>query len=607
MWIKRVEIENFKSFLHLQTIEFGPGFNLVLGANNAGKSTVLQASDLMAQPSMPHRSVAKVSQHGSPVAGQSRVLLTLEVSVAEIRRLQSDGVTVLPLRQDWQEGLPSSPTDDVIDSLLAEREIEASVERRQDGMNRARLSGHWIRSGWLEPGSPGPVLHIREQSIGRPRCAIDGARANVGSSLFAELLQCSRRIYRFDAHRRSHPQGPLSTDGQLQPSAENLAGCINWLQTSDTEGHRQLCEWVHRVLPHVYAVQAPPITAGGVQLRCHPRPSAERRDDLAMPIDQMGSGVANVVAVLYIVLTARQPQVICIDEPNQFLHPKALRELLNILALEGRQHQYILTAHSAEVISAVKAETVTLLSLDNGVTQVRQAKHDDLAKLRDGLADLGIRATELHGRDRVLWVEGQTEELVLPAVLASFCTRLAAGTAVLRVHETGAFERRGMDPVKVAAIYKRLSSASALVPPMVAALLDRERRRDDECQRLEEDQRARLRFLPRRMIENYLLHPPAIAAVLEEREPGAGDVQRVAHLLGEAAGVRALEDLDLIQADGARLLAQVFARQTDSRWEFKKTRDVPDLVDWLLVHQADLLTPLGDWLNQLLIEAEGSG
>ena len=46
MWIKRVEIESFKSFLQPESIAFAPGFNLILGANNAGKSTVLQALDL---------------------------------------------------------------------------------------------------------------------------------------------------------------------------------------------------------------------------------------------------------------------------------------------------------------------------------------------------------------------------------------------------------------------------------------------------------------------------------------------------------------------------------------------------------------------------------
>ena len=101
------------------------------------------------------------------------------------------------------------------------------------------------------------------------------------------------------------------------------------------------------------------------------------------------------------------------------------------------------------MIGAVKAETVTVLTLDKGITQVRQTDHNGLASFRKGFAALGIRATELHGRDRVLWVEGQTEKLVLPGLIAHFCTAHAAGTALLRVHATGDFEPRSVDPIQI--------------------------------------------------------------------------------------------------------------------------------------------------------------
>jgi hypothetical protein len=307
----------------------------------------------------------------------------------------------------------------------------------------------------------------------------------------------------------------------------------------------------------------------------------------------MGSGIGNVIAMLYVVLTARAPMVIAIDEPNSFLHPKALRELLQIFATEGKEHQYLLTAHSADVLTAVPPSLITMFELDDGATTTIQVKGTELTHIREELSDLGIRMTDLHGRDRVLWVEGQTEELVLPQLLQHFCPEVAPGTAVLRVEHTGTFDKKGVDPKEVAALYRRLTGATALVPPMVAILLDREKRKAVECERLGRESDEVLKFLDRTMLENYVLHPQAIAHVLRQHgehvEPKsvAASLALVCQAGGEAS------------IDGAKTLAEIFDEFAQARTEFKKTRDVPALIAWLLENDRDFLAPLGAFLRRL--------
>lgn len=46
MHIETFAITNYKSFLEKQTLHFEPGFNLLVGTNNAGKTTVLDVIDL---------------------------------------------------------------------------------------------------------------------------------------------------------------------------------------------------------------------------------------------------------------------------------------------------------------------------------------------------------------------------------------------------------------------------------------------------------------------------------------------------------------------------------------------------------------------------------
>lgn len=599
MWIKQIEIENFKSFFKPQVLKFEPGFNLILGANNSGKSSVLQALDMSHLPSVVHRSVANAHHADSPSLGHPRVTLTMAISAQELRRLQGQQTWFLPVREELLEELSGRERQACLSQLLEEKNLIVAIER--GGTMRVQFSGVNIGTAWLSMGANEAITAIQviEQPEGPIALTPVQRMGGISQQLAPALAHYGRSIYRFEASRVPAAIARLSASGTLLPNASNLASCVAHLGSNDSARHSQLCEWVQRVLPHVRWVQAPPCDDNNVELYCLPRPPAEHRNDLAVSLAQMGSGVGNVIAVLYVVVTARTPQVICIDEPNQYLHPKALRELLHILATEGRQHQYILTAHSADVITAVQASTVTMLSLREGATHVERTDRNGLAQLRDGFAELGIHATELHGRDRVLWVEGQTDELVFPDLLRHFCPTHAAGTAVLRVHDTGVFDKKGFDPIRASAIYTRLTEASALVPPMVAVVLDRETRKNTECKRLEADPRATLRFLPRRMLESFALHPRAIAAVLSDLgEPtDAGQVEKV---LARAAGVATIGDIDSDKADAATLMKDAFNSISDTRHPFKKVRDVPALFRWLLAHDPDALKPLGDWLQCLL-------
>ena len=136
---------------------------------------------------------------------------------------------------------------------------------------------------------------------------------------------------------------------------------------------------------------------------------------------------------------------------------------------------------------------------------------------------------------------------------------------------------------------------------MVAVVLSREGRLPEACACLESDPRGRLRFLPRRLLENDLLHAKAMARVLSALG-AAVDVAAVTGALTAHARDEWRNTLSLVITDGAKVLATVFGARASTRQEFRKTRDVPALVDWLLLNEASVLQPLGDWLGSLLTD-----
>jgi hypothetical protein len=589
MHVESVSIENFKTFFERQRFELEPGFNLLVGANNAGKTTVLDVLDLEPSLQNSHRSTRSIPRYGAAAVGNSRFEVAMRTDLAELRALCGP-VLHLPI----QPPNTNQSEADLKEALSTMFERDASLLLAftfGNGRQEIYLEADPIVRGRFVPevaqADFGAVIDFRE--IAGP--VIGFERRDMRGSINPYPSSYRQRVYRFSAQRRPAAVSPPSSN-VLEREGQNLPFCINHLQTNDAYGHRLLCEWVHRIFPNVRWVQAPPLN-NQFAINCLPVMPEARREDLAVPMASMGSGIGNVLAMLYVVLTSRHPQLIAIDEPNAYLHPRALRELLNILAAEGRQHQFVLTAHSPDVLTAVNPKTIALLEFDGVATSVKQIGPTEIHKLRGGLAELGIRMTDLHAKDSVLWVEGQTEELVFPEILRWACPEVAAGTAVMRVERTGTFSTRKIDPTEVAFIYERLSHASALVPPMVCILLDGESMSAERRAAAELGSNGRLRYLPRRMLENYLLHPEAIAAALHANGETVG-LEIVSSRLSVLLNTNTIEEVD-----GAQILATLFSELSDARQEFRKTRDVELLVSHLLETEPEFLRPLRDFLRGL--------
>ena len=596
MRIDEVVMENYKVFLDRQTIALAPGFNLLIGTNNSGKTSVLDVLDLNVALNEPHRSVRSIPHHGGSPPPASYFEVAATARYEELRQLVGWNQVHLPIGA-------TSP----LDQAQREQHVRTAAGNNCEFAIRAEFGNGrcktWLKADELIAGafdvSDGTTQTVALLQYAKPS---DAPKVTIGpqrgmgghASTYAGAMQ--RRIYRFNAQRKPSAEVGAQGDGTLDRDATQLPFCINHLQSNDSHGHKILCELVNRVFPSVKWIEAPS-PGGAYRLRCLPCEPAARRDDLAIPIAKMGTGIGNVIAMLYVVLTAREPQVIAIDEPNAFLHPRALRELLAILAAEGPQHQYIMTAHSPDVMTAVTLSSIVLLDFDGTCTTAKRVSEIDLFSLRGHLADLGIRITDLHSRDRVLWVEGQTEELLMPDLLRHACPEIAASTAVLRVERTGTFSRKGVKPSEVANLYTRLSTSSALVPPMVCILLDAEDRPQAERERITAESRGSLQFLPRRMLECYVLDAEAITAQLNALGC-VTSIDLVDKALTAALGCD-LTSADLADLHGANVLKHVFSTLSESTIEFQKTRDVPSLAAWLVRHKPEHLGQLRQFLREV--------
>ena len=333
-----------------------------------------------------------------------------------------------------------------------------------------------------------------------------------------------------------------------------------------------------------------------------------QRIDLAQPLQQSGTGVAQVLAILYVAFNSVRPQIILIDEPQSFLHPGAVRKLIDVLEL-GPNHQYILATHSPTAITAANPSTITLVRLEEGESHLEKIDTRDTRAAAGYLSEIGARLSDVFGADNFLWVEGATEESCFPAILGKIAKMPLMGTAIVGVRQVGDFESR--DAKKVLEIYNRLSKSKSLIPPAVGFLFDSECRAEEEKEQLRKLGKGRVFFLPRRMFENYLLHPRAIADVLN-RYDGTRAVpvepQQVQELIERVrTDEKFFRPAVLDESNGwsnvihaAKVLETIFSELSETRVSFDKTQHSVALAEWIIEKEPAAFGELANLLRVIL-------
>ena len=101
MYLKKLTISNYKSFYEPKIFEFEPGFNVLLGANSSGKTSVLEAISYQQLAATPHRSILNVTDVDTLLSNAPTSELQFSIAVNELRKL-------LPADQAFYVGVGDS-------------------------------------------------------------------------------------------------------------------------------------------------------------------------------------------------------------------------------------------------------------------------------------------------------------------------------------------------------------------------------------------------------------------------------------------------------------------------------------------------------------------
>jgi predicted ATPase len=609
MHIVSFQVENYKSFLSTQEIHLTPGFNIIVGENNAGKTALVEALNLKRFHD-PHRSLETVPTRTSKYDATSKIIVSFELSRKELIALLSrfDKFYVRRL----QPSTNASAHLERFTNALSERNIIKSVfhsGRSQLayllGYSDASYSGH-VHQFRIDPSSEQPEL----VNTGHSSAKIHTTFANELVNILSE-----ERIYMFTAERLNLGKTKISPALHLAPDASNLAAVLNLLQTSNVNRFQLFNELVSTVFPDIQQITVPPISQTETQILVWSIDPTTERDDLAMPLEQCGTGIGQVLAMLYVALTSKQPKTIIIDEPQSFLHPGAVRKLFDIFRFEQHaQHQYIITTHSPTVVASANPQTFFMVRKQGAESTVEEIDVEDTHKLRIFLSEIGARLSDVFGADNILWVEGRTEELCFPLILSKIVKKPLLGTEIIGVMQTGDFDRKHSRRT-IFRIYRRLSEGRGLLPPAIGFIFDREGRSKQDRDDLIKESGGTVSFTPRRMYENYLLNPHAIAFVMssiEDERQNPIEVQEIETWLQKDRWedkryfenvINEQERIDevwITEVHGANILEDLFKEFFEHRFTFNKTEHGLALTEWIVENAPEDLEEVAELIQNFV-------
>jgi predicted ATPase len=599
MRFKTIQIINYKSFLDSGVIDLSPGFNVIVGKNDAGKSSLIEALSLQLNMNNPHRSLLTIPDVASSFEQSSTTRASVEITQEELAKILSRHQSFCFSRHNGEEHIT---TGNRIQSVLANPEIFVG-ERTGPNFN------------WLEANISTETIWLKVQNLNYPTGFLP-ALDNFGNKQdlsYAEIIfsNFASQMYTFRAERLNIGECVVGANPILQPNASNLAEVLNLLISSNPRRFERFLNHVKTVFPHITQITAPIVSGNTAKVMVWSISPDSERTDLAVPLSESGTGIGQVLAMLYIVVMAEASKVIIIDEPQSFLHPGAVRKLIEIFRGYS-DNQYIIATHSPTAITAADTESLILIRRveHKSIIEIIEARNQN--NLRTFLAEVGARLSDVFGADRVMWVEGKTEELCFPVIIKELIKIPLLGTQVLAVQSTADLE--GKLANRVFEVYYRLTSVTTLLPPAMAFLLDQEGKSDSDMKKIEEKSRGLVQWLPRRMYENYLLDPFSITSILNEDDPEqntAVKAENIQDWLTENATKQHYFDRGAQipeypsqewhkKVHAAKILADMFGDLTNQRVSYNKVVHGLRLTKLLVTQPTQEILELGDFLQRLL-------
>jgi len=595
--IERLKLKSLGSFKDSGWFNLSQGMNFIVGQNNSGKSVLLNSiKDLIDNR---YRSSDEHRTERLPQSSQD-AFVTFSGDDLMGSFIQRGAYIFWPV----QFGQSNTTGTAVYHAsqFFSRQNHKFSVSRKPGNVL-------WINEGWPHP-TAGSMTQVVMRDGEWSASDVGGPQADLPELL---VRLWGTRVFLFNAQRYNIGNCGIAEPALLFSDARNLPAVLFRLNGDQGDKFLVLKQHMRDIFP---TVQNLSVTVGDqqdVEIRVWPTLEQNHRE-LSVSLNQSGTGISQVLAILTIAMTFERG-VIVIDEISSFLHPAASKALVRILESHYPNHQYIVSTHSSEVMSACSPSTVHLIRKGGYTSTISAVDPRSVSGLRKITRELGVSLTDVFAADRIIWVEGPTEEASFAYILEQtreqlpkhLATQAPQFTAVV---STGDFSKKRNRAELVFEIYSRLTEAAAPIANSTVFAFDAELLTAQEITDLKKRSANPVEFLPRRLYECFLLSPISIASVLNKQldtDFNEGDIETALENLAatERYGAKglwngSLEDSAWLKAvDAANLLKDLFSQISENKLEYSKRIHSFEITKEALRLDPSRLTDLIDFVHQL--------
>jgi putative ATP-dependent endonuclease of the OLD family len=355
--IRRIDIKRFRGLRSL-VWRPNPRFNIIVGAADGGKSTVLEAIALLFSPA-PNFGLSEFDYHNRRV--EAGFTIEAVLSVGDGAFLRDEGFPAPPLQGWSNEELSDLPDEDAAEAVLV-----------------CRLTGTPDQETHYEIIGAGGEIRVPFTRTMRRRIAL--ARLGVADRGDRDI----RLVQGGALDRYLQGQDVMKTPlhDQLEDAPKSALGTIS-------DGFKK------RNLPH--PIRLGLVGTPGVSLAASVGLTVGTSDSDALPLTSWGTGTRRLAALELSTLGISADTIAVIDEPETGLEPYRQRVFVRDLASKTRQA--FVTTHSPAVLAQALHEAAQTWRIDNltGDRKVIKSEADNDAKCPEPASHtlVAVRGAEL--------------------------------------------------------------------------------------------------------------------------------------------------------------------------------------------------------------------
>lgn len=170
---------------------------------------------------------------------------------------------------------------------------------------------------------------------------------------------------------------PINT--KLSPDASNLSQIIGMIFENEAK-RSDFIEWLRILIPEFKNIEIKKSNIDG----SYDFLIYEKGSEKPFPRNLISDGTYNILSLMAAVYQNNQPQFLCIEEPENGLHPQAIELLVDFFRekCEEENHHIWLNTHSQTLVRCLEIDEIILVNKIDGATKAKQLTKDDEVDIR---------------------------------------------------------------------------------------------------------------------------------------------------------------------------------------------------------------------------------